>query len=130
MATARPVIMSGCTSHDSAVPAFLDARLVRVVAVVIVNRNRAFDTLAVGRRREVRRVSATEVSPLTGVGRHASIAINNTRLYESMRYDARQIIRAQESSVVAELKGVSGSAYRVSPEEELVRFRIDPVVPG
>jgi signal transduction histidine kinase len=96
MATAKPVIISDYRSYANAVPAFLDAGLVSVVAVPIVSGSRSFGTLAVGSRRESRQFSTTEVSTLAGVGRQAGIAIDNAWLYEHMRYYARQITRAQE----------------------------------
>jgi signal transduction histidine kinase len=96
MATAKPVIISDYRSYANAVPAFLDAGLVSVVAVPIVSGSRSFGTLAVGSRRESRQFSMTEVSTLAGVGRQAGIAIDNAWLYEHMRYYARQITRAQE----------------------------------
>jgi len=96
MATAQPVTISDYQNYENAVPAFLDAGLVSVVAVPIVSGNRSFGTLAVGSRQEPKRFSATEVSTLAGVGRQAGIAIDNARLYQNMRYYARQITRAQE----------------------------------
>ena len=96
MAAAKPVIISDYTSYANAVPAFLEAGLISVVAVPIISGNRSFGTLAVGSRREPRQFSAAEVSTLAGVGRQAGIAIDNARLYENMRYYARQITRAQE----------------------------------
>lgn len=96
MTTARPVIIPDYVSYANAVPAFLDAGLVTVAAVPIMSGNRSFGTLAVGSLREPRRFSATELSTLAGVGRQAGIAIDNARLYQTMRYYARQITRAQE----------------------------------
>jgi signal transduction histidine kinase len=96
MAAFRPVAISDYQSYRNAVPAFLEAGLVGVVAVPIVSGNRAFGTLAVGSLHEARAFSATEVSTLAGVGRQAGIAIDNARLYQNMRYYARQITRVQE----------------------------------
>jgi signal transduction histidine kinase len=96
MAAFRPVAISDYQSYPNAVPAFLEAGLVSVVAVPIASGNRAFGTLAVGSLHEARAFSATEVSTLAGVGRQAGIAIDNARLYQNMRYYARQITRAQE----------------------------------
>jgi len=96
MATVTPVSISDYQSYPNAVPAFLHAGLVSIVAVPIVSGNRSFGTLAVGSLQEPREFSATEVSILTGVGRQAGIAIDNARLYQTMRRYARQITRAQE----------------------------------
>jgi signal transduction histidine kinase len=96
MATAKPVTISDYQSYANAVPAFSDAGLVSVVAVPILSSHRAFGTLAVGNLHEARPFSVTEVSTLAGVGRQAGIAIDNARLYQNMRYYARQITRAQE----------------------------------
>ena len=97
MAAMEPVTISDYQDYANAVPAFLDAGLVSVVAVPIVSGNRSFGTLAVGSLRETKPFSTTEVSTLAGVGREAGIAIDNARLYENMRYYARQITRAQEN---------------------------------
>jgi signal transduction histidine kinase len=92
----RPVTILDYQSYPNAIPAFLEAGLVSVVAVPIVSGNRAFGTLAVGSLHEAKAFSTTEVSTLAGVGRQAGIAIDNARLYQNMRYYARQITRAQE----------------------------------
>lgn len=96
MATASPVSISDYQNHPNAVPAFVDAGLVSVVAVPIVSGNRSFGALAVGSLQEAKAFSPTEISTLAGVGCQAGIAIDNARLYENMRYYARQITRAQE----------------------------------
>ena len=96
MVSMQPIIISDYQNYANAVPAFLGAGLVSVVAVPIVSGNRSFGTLAVGCLQESKRFSRTEISTLAGVGRQAGIAIDNARLYENMRYYARQITRAQE----------------------------------
>jgi signal transduction histidine kinase len=96
MAAFRPITIPDYQSYPNAVPAFLDAGLVSVAAVPIASGNQAFGTLAVGSLHEARPFSATEVSTLSSVGRQAGIAIDNARLYQNMRYYARQITRAQE----------------------------------
>jgi signal transduction histidine kinase len=96
MAAFRPITIPDYQSYPNAVPAFLDAELVSVAAVPIASGNQAFGTLAVGSLHEARPFSATEVSTLSSVGRQAGIAIDNARLYQNMRYYARQITRAQE----------------------------------
>jgi signal transduction histidine kinase len=96
MVAFRPIIIPAYQSYPGAVPAFLDAGLVSVVAAPIASGNRAFGALAVGSLHEARPFSATEVSTLSSVGRQAGIAIDNARLYQNMRYYARQITRAQE----------------------------------
>jgi len=96
MASAQPITISDYQNYGNAVPAFLQAGVVSVVAVPIMSGNRSFGTLAVGSLEEAKQFSRTEVSTLSGVGRQAGIAIDNARLYENMRYYARQITRAQE----------------------------------
>jgi len=95
MVSGSPVSISDYQSYPNSVGAFVDAGLVSVVAVPIVASNRSFGTLAVGSR-EAKEFSPAEISTLEGVGRQAGIAIDNARLYENMRYYARQITRAQE----------------------------------
>jgi signal transduction histidine kinase len=97
MTSAQSLTISDYQTYANAVPAFLDAGLVSVVAVPIMSGNRSFGTLAVGSLHGARRFSATEISTLAGVGRQAGIAIDNARLYENIRYYARQITRAQEN---------------------------------
>ncbi len=96
MSTAAPVSIPDYRNYAKAVPAFVDAGLVSVVAVPIVSGNRSFGTLAAGSLHEIKKFSSAEISSLAGVGRQAGIAIDNARLYESMRYYARQITQAQE----------------------------------
>ncbi|MGD8997933.1 MAG: GAF domain-containing protein [Anaerolineae bacterium] len=96
MAAFRPITIPDYQSYPNAVPAFLEAGLVSVVAVPIASGKWAFGTLAVGSLHEARPFSAAEVSTLSSVGRQAGIAIDNARLYQNMRYYARQITRAQE----------------------------------
>ena len=96
MAAAAPVSIADYPHYPNAVPEFLNAGLVSVVAVPIVTGNRSFGTLAAGSLHEAKQFSPAEISSLAGVGRQAGIAIDNARLYESMRYYAGQITRAQE----------------------------------
>ncbi len=96
MTTAAPVSIPDYRNYPKAVPAFVDAGLVSVVAVPIVSGKRSFGTLAAGSLHELKRFSSAEISSLAGVGRQAGIAIDNARLYENMRYYARQITQAQE----------------------------------
>ncbi len=96
MVTMSPVSIFDYPNYSNAVPAFVGAGLVSVVAVPIVSGNRSFGTLAVGSLREMKDFSPTQISTLASVGRQAGIAIDNARLYENMRYYARQITRAQE----------------------------------
>lgn len=96
MATVTPISISDYQNYPNAVPAFLNAGLVSIVAVPIVSGNRSFGTLAVGSLHDPREFSPTEMSILAGVGRQAGIAIDNARLYQTMRRYARQITRAQE----------------------------------
>jgi len=96
MAAVSPVTISDYQNYPNAVPAFRDAGLLSVVAVPIVSVNRSFGALGAGSLQEAKRFSSPEVSSLAGVGRQAGIAIDNARLYENMRYYARQTTRAQE----------------------------------
>lgn len=96
MAAVSPVSIPDYQNYPNAVPAFRDAGLLSVVAVPIVSVNRSFGALGVGSLQEAKRFSSTEVSSLAGVGRQAGIAIDNARLYENLRYYARQTTRAQE----------------------------------
>lgn len=96
MTAAAPVSIADYRHYPNAVPEFLNAGLVSVVAVPIVSGNRSFGTLAAGSLHDAKRFSPAEISSLAGVGRQAGIAIDNARLYESMRYYAGQITRAQE----------------------------------
>ncbi|MGD2103655.1 MAG: GAF domain-containing protein [Anaerolineae bacterium] len=96
MATARPIVVDDYRGHPNPIREFVDAGLVSILAVPIVSGNRSFGTLAVGSLRNPKRFSINDISILSGVGRQAGIAIDNARLYENMRYYARQITRAQE----------------------------------
>lgn len=107
LATGLPAIVEDYRTYPYAVPEFVDAKLVSVVAVPIVSGNQRFGMLAVGSLDESRRFRATDASILTVIGRQAGIAIENARLYENMRFYARQITRAQE----AERKRIAREAH-------------------
>ncbi|MFW6082412.1 MAG: GAF domain-containing protein [Chloroflexota bacterium] len=132
MANVRPGVISDYQDYDNAVPAFAEAGLASVAAVPIISGNRTFGTLAVGSLHTTRRFSETEVSTLASVGRQAGIAIDNARLYETMRYYARQSTRAQED----ERKRIAREAHDetaqilVALSRRLDALRTSPALPA
>lgn len=96
ISTGRPVVIKDYKNYPRAVPAFVEAGTTSVVAVPIVSGNQTFGMLAVGSLNEVRNFSQRDAVILASVGRQTGIAIENARLYENMRFYARQITQAQE----------------------------------
>lgn len=96
VATGGSVVIEDYQNYKNAIPAFREAGVVSMVAVPLVSGKRTFGALTVGSLGRVKRFSQSDTSILAGVGRQAGIAIDNARLYENMRYYARQITRAQE----------------------------------
>jgi signal transduction histidine kinase len=66
------------------------------VAVPIVSGDRVFGALSLVSTDRAKHFSDNDVTILTSIGRQTGIAIENARLYERMRFYARQITRAQE----------------------------------
>ena len=96
MTTGHPVTVEEYKSYPGALPAFVHAGITSVVSVPIVSGDHSFGALTLASIDEAKHFSDTDVAILTGVGRQAGIAIENARLYERMRFYARQIIQAQE----------------------------------
>jgi two-component system sensor histidine kinase DegS len=94
--TGRPILIEDYKVYASAIPAFVEAGTTSVVAVPIASGNQIFGMLAVGSLNEVKSFRERDTAILASVGRQTGIAIENARLYENMRFYARQITRAQE----------------------------------
>jgi two-component system sensor histidine kinase DegS len=96
MDTGSPVVVVDYQTYPSIIPAFAEAGLTSVVAVPIVSGDRVFGALSLVSTDKAKRFSDSDVAILTSIGRQAGIAIENARLYDRMRFYARQITRAQE----------------------------------
>jgi two-component system sensor histidine kinase DegS len=96
MNTGSPVIVGDYQAYPSAIPAFVEAGLTSVVAVPIVSGDRVFGAMSLVSTDRTKHFSDSDVTILTSIGRQTGIAIENARLYERMRFYARQITRAQE----------------------------------
>jgi signal transduction histidine kinase len=96
MGTGSPVVVGDYQAYPSAIPAFAEAGLVSVVAVPIVSGGRVFGALSLVSTDRAKRFSDSDVAILASIGRQAGIAIENARLYERMRFYARQVTQAQE----------------------------------
>jgi len=96
LSTGSPVVVENYQIYPGALPDFVKAGLVSVVSVPIVSGEHSFGALTLATVDGSKHFSDTDVAILTNVGRQAGIAIENARLYERMRFYARQIIQAQE----------------------------------
>jgi signal transduction histidine kinase len=83
-------------AYPAIIPAFAAAGLISVVAVPIVSGDRVFGALSLVSTDKPNYFSDSDVAILTSIGRQAGIAIENARLYDRMRFYARQITQAQE----------------------------------
>jgi signal transduction histidine kinase len=95
-ATGSPLLIANYQSYPSAIPAFVAAGLVSVVSVPIISSDRAFGALTLVSLNKEKRFSQADIDMLIGIGRQTAIAIENARLYDSMRGYARQVVQAQE----------------------------------
>lgn len=96
MATGRPAAIEDYAAYPRALPAFVQAGVTSIATAPLVSGDRSFGTLAVVTLGRARAFSNRDIAMLTSIGRQAGIAIDNARLYENMRFYARQITRAQE----------------------------------
>jgi signal transduction histidine kinase len=96
MTSGCPTVVEDYSTYPEAVEAFVRAGLASVVAVPIVSGDRVFGALGVFSLKERKSFSERDTALIAGVGRQAGIAIENARLYESLRFYIRQITRAQE----------------------------------
>lgn len=135
-----PRVVEDYRTYVSAIPDFVEVGLRSVVAVPIVSGNRSFGALGVGTLRDGKTFSMLDATTLVGVGRQAGIAIDNARLYENMRYYARQITRAQEKErkrisreahdetaqiIVALSRRLDGLLKALDPPCEVIRSRLE-----
>ncbi len=96
IATGAPAVIEDYPRYPAKVRAFVEGGVKSVLAVPIVSGGKVFGALGVVTLGEKRTFSDRDVAVVSGVARQAAIAIENARLYESMRSYARQILTAQE----------------------------------
>ncbi|MBU0702326.1 MAG: GAF domain-containing sensor histidine kinase, partial [Chloroflexi bacterium] len=94
--TGLPAVIEDYRNYSRAIPEFVEAGVVSVVAVPIVSGDQSFGTLTLFSLNKAKSFSNKDVALLTGIGRQAGIAIKNAHLYENMRFYARQITLVQE----------------------------------
>ncbi len=96
IASGEATVIEDYAAYPSRVPDFVDGGVKSVLAVPIVTGDRVFGALGVIALRDKRSFSDRDVTVVSGVARQAAVAIENARLYESMRSYAKQILTAQE----------------------------------
>lgn len=92
----QSVIVGDYQTCGRAIPQFKAAGLASVAAVPVVSGARPLGMLAVCSVGKPRLFTPQDVQILTAIGRQAGVAIENARLYENLRFYAREITRAQE----------------------------------
>lgn len=97
MVGGQPVIIDDYSRYARAIPAFRDAGVKSIVGVPIVNRDRVFGAMCVMSINRPKSFPDRDVAILTEIGRQAGIAVENSYLYENLRFYARRIMQAQES---------------------------------
>ena len=97
MITGRPMIIDDYPNYPRAIPAFVNAGAKSVVGVPIVNGDRIFGAMCVITLTRAKCFLDRDVAILSGIGRQAGIAVENSYLYENLRFYARRIMQAQES---------------------------------
>ena len=97
MITGCPMIIDDYPNYARAIPAFAQAGVKSIVGVPIVNRDRIFGAMCVMSIGKPKSFLDRDVAILTGIGRQAGIAVENSYLYENLRFYARRIMQAQEN---------------------------------
>ena len=82
--------------YPGRVEAFVEGGVKSVLGVPIISGEKVFGALGLFALEGKRTFSDQDVAVISGVARQAATAIENARLYESMRSYARQILTAQE----------------------------------
>ena len=100
MSSGQPAVIQDYAAYPRAIPAFVRAGVTSIVAVPLVSGDQSFGNLALVTLGKTRSFSDRDMVILTSIGRQAGIAIHNARLYENMRFYARQITRVQEEERV------------------------------
>jgi signal transduction histidine kinase len=94
--TGVPTVIEDYPTYPAKVEPFVESGVKSVLAVPIVSGGKMFGALGVMTLGEKRSFSDRDVAVVCGVARQAAIAIDNARLYQSMRSYTRQILTAQE----------------------------------
>jgi signal transduction histidine kinase len=97
MISGQSAIIDDYPKYLRAIPEFVHAGVKSIVGVPIVSRDRTFGTMCVMTVGRQKRFAERDVAILTGIGRQAGIAVENSYLYENLRYYARRITQAQEN---------------------------------
>lgn len=92
----RPAVLEDYRAYPASMEAFRKGGVKSALGVPIVSGDRVFGALVLFTLREKRTFSDRDIAVVSGVARQAAIAIENARLYRSMRSYTRQIITALE----------------------------------
>ncbi len=92
----RPAVLEDYQAYPASMDAFRKGGVKSALGVPIVSGDRVFGALVLFTLREKRTFSDRDIAVVSGVARQAAIAIENARLYRSMRSYTRQIITALE----------------------------------
>jgi two-component system sensor histidine kinase DegS len=94
--TGLPAVIEDYPAFPNRIEAFVRGGLKGLITVPIVTGGKVFGALSILALRESRSFSDRDVTVLSAVARQAAVAIENARLYENMRFYAKQILTAQE----------------------------------
>lgn len=94
--TGLPTMLEDYQAYPASVRAFCQGGVKSALGVPIISGEKVFGALGLFTVKEKRTFSDRDVAVVAGVARQAAVAIENARLYESMRSYARHIIIAQE----------------------------------
>ena len=96
IATGQPLLVADYQQYPGALPDFARLGLGSAVSVPLTSGEETIGALTLVRLSHERHFGRQDVEMLTIIGRQATLAIQNARLYENLRFYARQITRAQE----------------------------------
>ncbi len=96
IATGSPAVINDYPAYPGRIDPFVQGGIKSVLAVPIATSGRVFGVLGIVTLTDKRDFSDRDASVLSAVARQAAVAIENARLYETMRSYTRQILTAQE----------------------------------
>jgi signal transduction histidine kinase len=92
----RPAVLEDYQAYPANMAVFCKGGVKSALGVPIVSGEKVFGALDLFTLTQKRSFSDRDIAVVSGVARQAAVAIENARLYKSMRSYARQIITAQE----------------------------------
>lgn len=122
----EPVSVEDYQQFPQRLPVFVEAGLRAMVMVPLLSRGIIIGALWVSSRDPDKRFDARDVMILEGIGRQASIALENARLYENIKKSTEEIRRRAKELTV--LNGLSNVLSQTLELDVVLNSAIDSVM--